>query len=273
MIRPDLPIPTPDKPEILAPAGDTACFLAALAAGADNIYLGLKQFSARMQAENFSLTELSRLTDLAHENGTRVTVAMNTLIKDNEVDAAARLLRRLETQVGCDAIIVQDLAMLKVARDAGFTGSITLSTLANITHPAGLELAAHLGADRVVLPREAYEKRRERYERRIQHMLYYAQENNVCRSRLLLTYFGERDAKPCGQCDVCRRSRKGGVSKSDFDTLHAALLQQLAEGASLTLPELAKATGYREEELAQVMRFMLDNDELHTDEGLRFSMK
>ena len=125
----------------------------------------------------------------------------------------------------------------------------------------------------VVLPREAYEKRRERYERRIQHMLYYAQENNVCRSRLLLTYFGERDAKPCGQCDVCRRSRKGGVSKADFDTLHAALLQQLTGGVSLTLPELAKATGYREEELAQVMRFMLDNDELHTDEGLRFSMK
>ena len=122
----------------------------------------------------------------------------------------------------------------------------------------------------VVLPREAYEKRRERYERRIQHMLYYAQENNVCRSRLLLTYFGERDAKPCGQCDVCRRSRKGGVSKADFDTLHAALLQQLAEGASLTLPELAKATGYREEDLTQVVRFMLDNDELNTDEGLRF---
>ncbi len=154
MTRPDLPRPTCDRPEILAPAGDTSCFLAALAAGADNIYLGLKQFSARMQAENFGLTELSRLTDLAHENGTRVTVAMNNLIKDNEVEAAARLLYRLENQVGCDAIIVQDLAMLKVARDVGFTGSITLSTLANVTHPAGLVLARELGANRVVLPRE-----------------------------------------------------------------------------------------------------------------------
>ncbi|MDO5537740.1 MAG: U32 family peptidase, partial [Desulfovibrionaceae bacterium] len=82
MNRPPLTAPTPEHPEILAPAGDEACFLAALAAGADNIYLGLKAFSARMQAENFSLTDLSRLTDLAHENGTRVTVAMNTLIKD-----------------------------------------------------------------------------------------------------------------------------------------------------------------------------------------------
>ena len=122
----------------------------------------------------------------------------------------------------------------------------------------------------MVLPREAYEKRRERYERRIQHMLHYAQEDNVCRSRMLLAYFGEKDAKPCGQCDVCRRSRKGGAGEADFDTLRAALLQQLADGASLTLPELARATGHREEDLTQVVRFMLDNDELHTDEGLRF---
>lgn len=147
-------MPTPDHPEILAPAGDEACFLAALAAGADNIYLGLKAFSARMQAENFNLTDLSRLTDLAHENGTRVTVAMNTLIKDAEVESAARLVRRLETQVGCDGIIVQDLGLLDVVRQAGFTGMVTLSTLANVTHPAALTIAKDLGATRVVVPRE-----------------------------------------------------------------------------------------------------------------------
>ncbi len=154
LIRPQLPTPTPEKPEILAPAGDTACFLSALAAGADNIYLGLKQFSARMQAENFGLIELSRLTDLAHENEVRVTVAMNNLLKENEVDAAARLLRRLETQVGCDGVIVQDLAMVELARDVGFEGSITLSTLANVTHPGALRTAKELGVSRVVLPRE-----------------------------------------------------------------------------------------------------------------------
>ena len=52
--------PLNKKPEILAPAGDEACFLAALAAGADAIYLGLKHFSARMEAENFSLANLAR---------------------------------------------------------------------------------------------------------------------------------------------------------------------------------------------------------------------
>ncbi len=146
--------PTPEHPEILAPAGDESCFLAALAAGADNIYLGLKAFSARMQAENFSLTDLSRLTDLAHENGARVTVAMNTLIKADEVEPAARLIRRLETQVGCDGLIVQDLGLLDVARQAGFSGMITLSTLAGANHPGALREARELGATRVVLPRE-----------------------------------------------------------------------------------------------------------------------
>ncbi len=154
MNQPLVKDPTPEHPEILAPAGDESCFLAALAAGADNIYLGLKAFSARMQAENFSLTDLSRLTDLAHENGTRVTVAMNTLIKAAEVEPAARLIRRLETQVGCDGLIVQDLGLLNVARQTGFSGMITLSTLANVTHPGALETAQALGATRVVLPRE-----------------------------------------------------------------------------------------------------------------------
>jgi putative protease len=60
------------KPEILAPAGDMPSFLAALAAGADAVYLGLKHFSARMQAENFGLSDLARMVELADKHGRRV---------------------------------------------------------------------------------------------------------------------------------------------------------------------------------------------------------
>lgn len=147
-------VPTTVRPEILAPAGDTPSFLAALAAGADAIYLGLKHFSARMQAENFGLTELSRLTDLAHAENARVYVAMNTLIKPDEPAAAYRLTSRLATQVRPDGLIVQDLAMIDLARQAGFEGGIFLSTLANLTHPEALIEAKKLGANRVILPRE-----------------------------------------------------------------------------------------------------------------------
>ena len=141
-------------PEILAPAGDTPSFLAALAAGADAVYLGLKHFSARMQAENFGLAELSRLTDLAHAENARVYVAMNTLLKPSEPAAAYRMIARLARQVAPDGLIVQDIAFLDIARQAGFTGGLFLSTLANLTHPQALLTARSLGADRVILPRE-----------------------------------------------------------------------------------------------------------------------
>ncbi|MDR3320782.1 MAG: U32 family peptidase [Desulfovibrio sp.] len=141
-------------PEILAPAGDTESFLAALAAGADAVYLGLKHFSARMQAENFDLTELSSLTDLAHERGRRVYVAINTLIKPGETIDAFRLAVRLARQVNPDGFIVQDLSMLDLARQAGFENGLFLSTLANATHQGALQTARSLGASRVILPRE-----------------------------------------------------------------------------------------------------------------------
>ena len=144
---------TPGKPEILAPAGDTASFLAAAAAGADAVYLGLKHFSARMEAQNFGLTELARLTDLAHQNGMRIYAAMNTLIKPRECAASYRLARVLG-QMGIDGLIVQDLAFLDIALQAGFRGGLFLSTLANVSHPNGLASACSLGASRVILPRE-----------------------------------------------------------------------------------------------------------------------
>ena len=142
------------KPEILAPAGDVPSFLAALAAGADAVYLGLKHFNARMQAENFSLTELARMVDLAHAEGRRIYVAMNSLLKPGDMDAALRLIARLARDVHPDALITQDLGMPELARQAGFRGELHFSTLANVTHPAALKAAQAAGASRVILPRE-----------------------------------------------------------------------------------------------------------------------
>ncbi|MCR4666281.1 MAG: U32 family peptidase [Desulfovibrio sp.] len=142
------------KPEILAPAGDTQCFLAALSAGADAIYLGLKNFSARMEAENFGLKELSSLCDLAHSKDKKVYITMNTILKQEELTQAYHLLVRLEKQVHADGIIVQDLAYIDLARQSGFTGTLALSTLANVTHQEVFPLLAQRGVNRIILPRE-----------------------------------------------------------------------------------------------------------------------
>ena len=141
-------------PEILSPAGDTSSALAAFAAGADAIYLGLKHFSARMEAENFSTLELSRLVDLAHTEGRRVYIALNTLLKPGDLSAAGRLIKRVCLGAAPDGLIVQDLGTLDLVRQVGFRGGVFLSTLANITHPLAAEAARKAGADRVILPRE-----------------------------------------------------------------------------------------------------------------------
>lgn len=143
------------RPEILAPAGSKAAFLAALAAGADAVYCGLKRYSARMAATNFSVPELAGLTRLAHERGVRVYVTVNTLIKPDEVEDTARLLDTLAGTVRPDALILQDLAVVELARRVGFFGELHLSTLDNAGLANALPmLREKLGINRVVVPRE-----------------------------------------------------------------------------------------------------------------------
>jgi U32 family peptidase len=143
------------KPEILAPAGGKEAFLAALAAGADAVYCGLKRLSARMAAENFTVEELIPLARLARQHNTAVYVALNSLIKPDETDMAAGLLDRLSRDVNPDALIIQDLGFLELARQVGFTGQIHLSTLANAGFSEAIRTMGRFPEiTRVVLPRE-----------------------------------------------------------------------------------------------------------------------
>ncbi len=142
-------------PEILAPAGNRESFLAALAAEADAIYCGLKYFSARMEAKNFSIDELALLTRLAHNKGVRVYIALNAFVKNSEVGEIENLIRLLDKQVKPDAIIAQDLAVVELAKQVRFSGEIHLSTLANVSFPSALKLVYEkLDVHRVVVPRE-----------------------------------------------------------------------------------------------------------------------
>jgi len=142
-------------PEILAPAGNKASFLAAVAAGADAVYCGLKFFSARMEAKNFSIEEFTALVGLAHKKGVKVFVAFNSLLKPDDLMRAGQFLDLLQRRVKPDAIIIQDLAMVSLIKQTGFSGEIHLSTLASASFPAALQvIRQQLQVDRVVLPRE-----------------------------------------------------------------------------------------------------------------------
>jgi putative protease len=143
-----------NTPMILAPAGNTNSFLAAIAAGADAIYCGLKIFSARMEADNFSIEELSRLAALAKARQIKVYIAFNSIIKESEQDKVFKILTKLCEFVQFDVLIVQDLAMIPLAKKAGFKKEFHVSTLGNCTFPLGLDTAKKAGFSGVVLPRE-----------------------------------------------------------------------------------------------------------------------
>ncbi len=142
-------------PQLLAPAGNRDSFLAAIAAGTDAVYCGLKRFSARMEAKNFSIEELAVLTNFAHEKGVEVFVTINSLIRTDELDDLQRTIDTLVRQVSPDALIVQDLGVAAIAGKLGFRGDIHLSTLANVSFPDALKAVSSIpGVRRVVLPRE-----------------------------------------------------------------------------------------------------------------------
>jgi putative protease len=102
-------------PEILAPAGDEEALRAAIAAGADAVYLGLSSFSARARATNFGEDALVRAMEVLHRHGRRGYVALNTLVFDAELPKVAESIRRA-AEVGVDALIVQDLGVARLAR-------------------------------------------------------------------------------------------------------------------------------------------------------------
>ena len=146
------------RPEILAPAGDRDALAAALAAGADAVYLGLDDgFNARARAVNFPSDAIAEIAAWVHRAGARLYVTLNTLVFEPELPIVEELIRRVAAG-GVDAIIVQDPAVALIARaiDAGSPRPLEVhaSTQMTASSPLAAELLAPLGLSRVVVPRE-----------------------------------------------------------------------------------------------------------------------
>lgn len=147
------PSPHPETPELLAPAGDWECIRAAVANGADAVYFGLPRFNARLRAHNFTEAELPEVVAFCHRHGVKAYVAFNTLVFTGEMPDAAEYLRLL-SRAGVDALIVQDVGLIRLAREIVPDLPIHASTQMTITSPEGVEFARELGIERAVLARE-----------------------------------------------------------------------------------------------------------------------
>lgn len=141
-------------PELLAPAGNWDCARAAIANGADAIYFGLPRFNARLRADNFSEEDLPEVVAFCHRHGVKAYVALNTLVFTDELEDAASYLRLLNS-AGVDALIVQDIGLVRLAKILTPELPIHASTQMSITSPEGAAMIhRELEIDRIVLARE-----------------------------------------------------------------------------------------------------------------------
>lgn len=141
------------KPELLAPAGNREAFEAALAAGADAIYLGAGSFNARRNADNFAIDDVRAACRDAHLRGARVYLTANTLVFPGEMDDALAMVADA-AEAGIDAAIVQDVGLMSVLRHELPELELHASTQLNVRGERGIELATRLGCSRVTLARE-----------------------------------------------------------------------------------------------------------------------
>jgi len=145
--------PYKQKMELLAPAGSIEAFEAAVEAGADAVYIGAPAFNARALAKHFSLAEVAAMLDHARRNRVKVYLAMNSLMKEEEIPKAVEILAAIEA-LEADAIIIQDLGIYHLARRFFPRIRLHASTLMGAHNSMNVRQFDGMGFSRVVLARE-----------------------------------------------------------------------------------------------------------------------
>lgn len=139
--------------EILAPAGSFEAAVAAFEGGADAVYLGLSDFSARKAAKNFSREELRSLKTLAESRGKKIFAALNTVIREDEIESALDAARFL-SDISVDAVILQDIGLASILKKLFPALPLHASTQMAVHTVEGVKFLKTIGFSRVVLSRE-----------------------------------------------------------------------------------------------------------------------
>jgi putative protease len=139
------------RPEILAPVGNETMLAAAIQAGADAVYFGVKTLNMRATAGNFELSQLKKITKHCHAAGLKAFLTLNVIVYDDEMEKLSRVIREAK-EANVDAIIAWDMAVVTESIKQGM--EVHLSTQASVSNFPALRHFAGLGVKRVVLARE-----------------------------------------------------------------------------------------------------------------------
>ncbi len=139
--------------KILSPAGSKKALEAAVKFGADAVYLGLEEFSARQGAKNFTPEELKESVKYCHQRGVEVFVALNTLVYDSEINSVIKTVNKI-CKANADGVIVQDWGVYKILKEVAPSLKLVASTQMTVNNIYGVKILERMGFDTVVLPRE-----------------------------------------------------------------------------------------------------------------------
>ncbi|MGN1104836.1 MAG: U32 family peptidase [Candidatus Coproplasma sp.] len=219
--------------EILAPAGDEKSAYAAINAGCNAIYLGLTAFSARSSAQNFDFESLSKLISYAKFFNVKIYVAMNTLVKESELENFVQTAVKV-WNTGASAIIIQDLYLGAYLKREYPRMILHLSTQAGICNEYGARYAKDLGFDRVILARETKFSDIEKIAKIIETEVFVQGALCTCFSgQCYLSSFAGGNSGNRGKCkQPCRKKYK--INRKNFEEYaYRISLSDLSVGESI----------------------------------------
>ena len=219
-------------PELLSPAGNLQCAVAAFEGGADAIYCGLSRFNARTRACNFESSELGQIIRYADKINRKVYIVVNTLLKETELPELMEMLNEIQ-HLRPHALIVQDPGVLELCQRYFPHIPLHASTQMGIHNSAGVQAAANLGIKRVILERQITLNELEEIAKKSPIELEVFIHGSLCCSlsgRCLLSAKLEDSSGNRGCCkQPCRRSYDGLFILSPGDLIGVELINKLYE--------------------------------------------
>ncbi|MFA6701803.1 MAG: ATP-dependent DNA helicase RecQ [Dysgonamonadaceae bacterium] len=207
-----------------------------------------------------------------------------TLKLDKSCDALLHLVLRTYTGIFTDEVYVDEnlLALrLNTTRDVIYETLRGLSRMKYIRYvpqkktPYIVYNTPREDIQFLSIGKQVYEERKKRFAERIQSMIDYIENDHICRSKILLVYFNDRDAKDCGYCDVCLTRNQIGITNYEYKQIEATLLQTLTRSDSMRLGELVDSVSrFESEKVTTVIRFLVGNEVLSlSDDSLALNNK
>jgi len=191
------------KPELLSPAGSFPALKAAIQAGADAVYFGVKDFNMRSRAKNFKITDLNKINNICSEKRVKKYLTLNTLIYDNEISKIDKIIKKSKPYI--NAVICSDIAVMQLCKKHHI--DFHVSTQCSVSNSETAKFYKKLGARRIVLARELNLKQIKEISKIIPVEIFI--HGAMCISisgRCLLSQFSFNKSANRGECiQPCRR--------------------------------------------------------------------